>query len=534
MSVFILFAIGVCFYDISACLYLIELVDDPYFGPAEAGKFNFGLLRRAVLLRQVDLWSGSMTKKYTLAGKLNTTEENVEDGVAARSESMGLYTRATQFNCCRGIFQEVKPLQRNFSLEDVLGNSPMYTAQSWSLEKMFCRERKSRAITVINGPSALTPHQFQSSFVCAILGSLLAITLPSALMVWWGLGPGVIVGVLAILIFCWIPTISANWRTYKQYKDLKERAELKKREKEKRREQFDEADSRGIQLLNARRKPDSRSQHQSVASEAVYQVEETYRINRPRRNFCYIMFGVEVTFLFLWPLVFLYISKNWQMGSFFLCIGFFSLVRHYLNASVVLKELGTFAALGSKNIFGVNLVRGKYKDTVMDPEWKAKSRLSAIVSNISRGRARTVFTWIFGVWTLIVLAIFLLVSKEGGDTGPQEGARNWIMTHDFYYEEKPNLPYPTCQMGKGMEIINKETALLDYAWMSALAYADDGATQGFLDKFFGKDVVLNNPDVIIEFRELYPESITPIHYKYMTVPEVPGFGLVAVSCETLR
>lgn len=500
------FAACLLFYDISACLFLIESVEDPFYGAVEPGRWwIFSLMRRAILLRQVERFAGTKKVSYTLAGKLDTTEDDFSRGREGSSESMGLYTRMTRHNCCGKVFQPLDPPQRNYSLEEVLGFSPFTTAQSWSLEKIYCRNRKrGRQVAIVHGPSALTPQQVKSSFACAIIGSFLAIILPLALLVWMDFGSILIVIVILLLLLCCIPNFRSNRRLYKKYKEITKVVEE-----------------------NATTKGSTRG---SVASQAIYQVYELYRLNRPSPAFCYAVLGVELFFLFLWPLIFLFGSGNWPIAILFTCVGFFSLVRHYLNASVVLKELGTFGELGSKNVFGVNLTKSKHMDKGTDKKWKAKSRLSAIVTNVSRGRARTGFTWIFAIIVLVVFVLFFAAVGTGTNTEPEESAQNFNALPDFYYEERPNIPYQTCQMGKGMEIPgSNDTAMVDYAFIAAVTYAGDDTTQRLFDDYFGKGNALNNPDVVGTFKQTSPDYVnSPAQYKYITITDQPDFGLVSV------
>lgn len=275
--------------------------------------------------------------------------------------------------------------------------------------------------------------------------------------------------------------------------------------------------------------PERAGRKRSVASEAIYQVWERHRINRPSPAFCYTMFFLEVFFLYLWPLVFLFGSGNWRQGILFIFIGLFALVRHFLSAPAVLKELGTFAALGKEHDFGANAKHREFIDTETDREWKAKSRLSAIVSNVSRGRARAAFTWIFAVIVCLFLGVFLASVRHGTDTDPTEASKDYRLPSGFYYDEQPNLPYQTCQMGKGLQIPGaQKTALEDYAFVAAISYAGDNTTQRLLDDYFGPGEVTDNPNVVKQFKEFNNYANSNAHYKYFTIAANPDFALVSV------
>lgn len=99
----------------------------------------------------------------------------------------------------------------------------------------------------------------------------------------------------------------------------------------------------------------------------------TYRTTRATERLCWIMFAFEIGLLFVYPLVSLYLTGDIGIGSVFLVIGVFSLLRYYMNAGVVLEEVGNLHALQGKD---------EHK------KWQNRSRTSDIVSNITRSRTR--------------------------------------------------------------------------------------------------------------------------------------------------
>lgn len=61
------------------------------------------------------------------------------------------------------------------------------------------------------------------------------------------------------------------------------------------------------------------------------------------------MFGAEITLWFQLPLISLYLTNDAGIGSIFLVLGVFSLLRYYMNVGAILEEVGNLQALQGKN-----------------------------------------------------------------------------------------------------------------------------------------------------------------------------------------
>jgi hypothetical protein len=76
-------------------------------------------------------------------------------------------------------------------------------------------------------------------------------------------------------------------------------------------------------------------------SEAIYQVTETHRLTRPTEILCWILFCLELVGLFVVPVCVLIRVGNFAIAILFIFLAFFSAMRHYCNAPVLLSELGS-------------------------------------------------------------------------------------------------------------------------------------------------------------------------------------------------
>jgi lipase ATG15 len=241
-------------------------------------------------------------------------------------------------------------------------------------------------------------------------------------------------------------------------------------------------------------------------SQGVFQVIETYRITRVSDRFCWIMFVAEIVLLFLWPLIVLFIVEDSAIGTVFLFVGLFSLLRYYLNAAVVLEEVGNFRCLQGKDD----------KD-----KWVNRSRTDEIVKNITRSRSR-------GRW-IIVLGFFVVLAMVFGIGGltqddPQEGeSYNITFVPAFRYEREQNsLPYPTCLLDFNA---GGRVALGDFAFLSVMAYESNSTRlQKKLDDWFGSNVAIDMPDVVSHFRNQTNRELSPVTYKLYSFPNITSTG----------
>jgi lipase ATG15 len=478
---YVIFCCAILYYEIQAAWLVLRELD-----PAASSNGLFSLLARAVLHRQI----------YQLSGSQRFVRVQVGEDSTTRLEERGfpsLYSFMTRASCCSRLFETVEPPERMYSTDDILGTRQFVTTHSWDLSKIFCSNSRIRSVAVVRGPSALRPNQMKSSFVCAIGGSILVLLLFVALIVYLE-GAGLLIFFLVVIIICCcIPRVKNTRRIYKVYKDV---------------------------LDTQQEGKENHSTARDDQMDGISQSYEMYRITRPTRGFCWLMFGLEVGLLFLWPLVTLFVIKNRPIVSLFIVVSVISMVRYYLNAAILIKELGSFERIGQDE-----------KDKVK--QWKVKARLSTILMNVTRGPTRHIWMWIFVVLAvcLIVFAVFSLgTSTEDAESSDEDVVI--LPRGDFVYEPQPDLPYPTCRLAKGLEIpSSNSTALADYAFLAAMAYQREDTFQDNLDAWFGPGVAANQPGIVDQFRSGVEGGQAAVDYRFVTFPGY-SFGVVVVRGST--
>eukprot|EP00541_Cyclophora_tenuis_P016342 CAMPEP_0116563538 /NCGR_PEP_ID=MMETSP0397-20121206/12791_1 /TAXON_ID=216820 /ORGANISM="Cyclophora tenuis, Strain ECT3854" /LENGTH=616 /DNA_ID=CAMNT_0004089997 /DNA_START=29 /DNA_END=1879 /DNA_ORIENTATION=+ len=400
--------------------------------------------------------------------------------------------------------------------------------------------------------------------ICSILGNLLVIFLLASVLIWQGLpNNAVIFVVIVFALFVILPAIRNSFRIYFMAKDLKLKfnnpffddddddhvpappAAAYTSGTSLATGQAREGEEPDIQVMNqdeeggaaspdkfqddpinpstsalplsvdraANRVSTVRDTRGIVGdSEAIYQVWEQYRVDEATNLFCWLMFVVEIVFLFLYPLISLYIIGNHAIATVYLFMVLFTGLRTYLNAAVVLEEVG--------NLDLVDGVKGT------EAFWQSQSRLSTIVSNISRSRARPAWASVLWIFLLALLGLFSIAINQSAAT-----ASNFQFTYlpDFEYKQQEDLLYPTCTVGKGLAALGSpSTSIADYAFLAALAYRDPNITQGELDQWFGLNVSQDQDQYVTNFRRRTDNFTSAVVYKFITFPNSGNLGIVSI------
>lgn len=491
---YVFFSLTVVYFELHACLELIQ--------QQTSNKNCSFLLKRAILLRQTSRYSGKTCKIYIARGELEDATgvcSHVDESNARYS--IGWYTKFTQWTLWNklGLFTTLEqPGERMYTVEDAQGIRPFVTRASWSLEKLYCRPKNSRYVAVISGPSAITRAQMRSSFVCSILGNTLIFLLLVAALVYLGIGAGFIVIVCILVAFFWVPSLFSSYRIWMLTKDI-----VGIRSKN------DDSDTTAADATN-------RSIHEDEC-EGVYQVWETYRVTRATPRLCWIMFAIEWTLFFIYPMVTLFSVKNYQLAVLFVIIAALSALRYYLNAPVVLEELGSMNYIQGENV---------------EETWKTRSRLYDVVTNVTRSRSRGAWNAVLSLFIFIFLALFLGAVGQQGDT-PSDQQLAYLP--DFTYVQEDDLRYPTCVLGKEIEGGPTTRALADYAYLATVAYRDTSITQNELDQWFGSNVAVDLPELVTRFRERI-DSESAVSYKLISFPDLTGgqenYGIVSIRGTT--
>ena len=502
---FCIFCLVVFIIEIWGALEL--LAHHPDYALTDMHIKNVGvLLKRAILLRQLHGYSGVRHRTFLIEGTKAYPSSNVsyEQSELADTEhvktSISLYTRFTQWLPDRW-FYEYDHIKRQFNIEDVLDRTVFVTDSTWNLEKLFCRRQEARSVLVVNGPSRITPAQTISSFACSIVGNLFIILLVAAVLKWGGLSVGAVIFLTLVFIGC---NYEAYYRIYVMWDTYRDT--LKRREATNT-EISDEAES-----------------------EAIYQVTETYRVTRPSELICWILFGLEIGGLFVFPFAMLCSVGNQPIAILFAILGFFSGCRHYFNAPVVLSELGSLDLLDGQFIQGrrssYDVVDTRSPMEIAEEDWREKNRLSKIVGRISQGGRRDTWVGVIGMFVFIFLFLFLSAFHGGSNTGNESSANNLL--HDFKYVPKDNtFKYPTCAMTADFQIPGTSShAMADYAYMAGIAYSSPDSMPELLEEWFGEGVAVDNVELVEKFRK--KAGASAVHYKLITFPANPEFAVVTI------
>ena len=302
---YLFFAATVCFFEVRACLEIIRNQfddDDDSF---------FALLNRSILLRQLSRYSGKRSKVYIARGTLeNPTGEGDHTDTRNVQYHTGWYARFTQWKLLTklGLFEIVpEPGDRTYTIQDTQAIRPFVTYTNWSLEKLYCRPRNSRFVAVIKGPSALTRAQMRSSLVCTFVGDGLVLLIIISILVWMDISWSFIIVVVVLVCILWIPTLLVNHRVWVMTKHIIGiRTEDKKQAKM---EETTEQEETG----NDDTKASTIERPELGESEGIFQVWERYRVSRATVRLCWIMFAIEISALFLYPLIILFWAGNYPV-----------------------------------------------------------------------------------------------------------------------------------------------------------------------------------------------------------------------------
>jgi len=506
------FAGCVVFYEIGATLYLVgELRPD-----GDKGEMTLrSKLKFALLNAQRYYLSGVKREVYMVDGNLEVPASGSysQSDVEPYSTFMGLYSRMTQWKPLIGrVFTELVPPKRVWTINEARGISPFVTKNSWSLEKLYCRDRKTNLIAVMKGESALTLSRGRSSFACVILGNLLSLLLFIGILVYLDAPIILIYVCIVLIILCCVPRMRNVTDVFRMYRSI-----AKKQKEEESMEDASALDENDAQY-----------------SSAMYEVHETFRYSTPTDTVCYIVFCLEIIFFFIWPFIHLCILKNTVGAIFFLFLGILSFVRYFLNPAITIQELGTFGSLGIEEEEQRKKSRSDFSGGVSRKEWEAKSRLSEIVGTIDSGKAYQFWNIIFGLLILFFFAVALMAVAQGNavrsskDSSSVAGEEiNFV--HGFEYVANPNLPYPTCTLNTGFDvpIKNRTAKLADYAFLSTVAYVKEGGNTTFLlDEWFGKGNAKEEVEIVSKFKDTQPDS--PVSYKFITFTQDKNFGIVTI------
>lgn len=333
----------------------------------------------------------------------------------------------------------------------------------------------------------------KSSLVCSILGTTAILLLVLAFLVYMEAGTAATLFCLAIGVLIAYDTLKSTFRLWKVSKDLIELRDEAKDYRSRRDLKAEEGDTKIGEK----------------ESEGIYITSVRYRITKPTRWFAFTMFGMEVFFLFFWPLVSYFAIGNWPVGILYLVFVGVTGVRYYLNAALTLEETGTMDLLDGETEL---------------QKWKAQSRFDEIVGNISRGRSKHVWNMILGFFGLIYLALFAGAVGTGQEDASQgfDVPFTYVSPELFRYQQRvDSLRYPSCTLTSDLGDSPLQT-MADYAYLAGHAYRGTEASQEELDLYFQGLNVTDRIDLVDTIRAQTVDST--VSFKVITAPGLKNDG----------
>lgn len=292
------------------CLELIryhkKLRDD---NDSEYSEHSLTTFRRAVQLRLKQSLSGYQIVSYTATGSDKSPDET-DFGETLDKDSFETYISPLSWLTKQpfmGLFYDVleKPV-RQFNVDDVLEFTPFVTNNSWGLESIYCRRKNTRFIAIIDGVSALTKEQVRSSLACYVFGFVITLFAIVGFLSWMGASGQAILVVVILYLLSVYGSTKRRLGVNSVYKNLQTREDGSERDINK-----------------------------QMQSDALYQVQETYRITEPRKEMCWIVFVLSLVVFQLIPLLALLSAGNSRVAIVFFFMSLVSILRSVCNAPAV-------------------------------------------------------------------------------------------------------------------------------------------------------------------------------------------------------
>lgn len=464
---YVCFVILVVFYETLGCW---EIMKNREQGPTSPWQ----LLRMCILARQFQTYSGEQYATYLSQRNLSSALDNTELE-NTRREWKGLWTYVTLLPALStdqglGLMEHLADPEALRTMADARDVRPFVTSTTWSLQKSFCGwPHHAGQFALVRGPGALTRSQQRSSLAGAVVGDLLVILLVTGALFWLN---APVAGTIAFVVIMAAVLCARFRRNYRVY--------------------------RATQELQSTYEEDGLADEEP--SVVVHSVLVRNRITRPTELFCWVMFTLEVSVFFLWPLSALLRVGSASLGVLFVVVVGMSALRYYVNASVILEDKGNLDLLDGK--------AGSIE------RWQNQSRLNKIVGGIAHGRSRFVWAILLGFFSLLFLGFGLAGFSQNHIVAAD---LEYSLLPDFYYQAKADLAYPTCRIGSGLRS-TAAFSLADYCFLSNVAYREEAVTQSQLDSWFGKNVAVDKQSTVDEFRNRTDGFRLDLSFKMVAFP----------------
>lgn len=525
---FCCFALAIVWCEVRACFQLLSIHYPEDEEDLSSFHKSLRRVRRAILLVQTQRYSGQQKHQYLVAEEDEAAEGGYtfDDNHKPAKVKRSLYCRFTRLACLRFMYDTIDPPKRIYNTEEVRDVLPFVTKHSWGLESAFCSNANKRRIISAKGPSAVTRQQIFSSFACTIAGSLIIVLFIISFLVWFqtGVTTYVLFGISAI-VCCAVPLVRGQMAVIQLYTDMNKEDLI-----EEGGEALENGKNTGIdEDVGDQTATECRNGEEEDCKEvSLYRVWETSRITQPKVWVCYTGILLEFFFLFVLPVSTLFGTRNRAIGIIFVIVAFFSFMRKYFDGAAIISELGSISEINIEHKPGKERnesspLMGEEKTLVL------KARLAEIIGNVSRSDAVNRWMIFFGVLLLFVSALFVSATNATDGLGDRPPI---MLVNDYAYASEKSLQYPTCAMTKGFEISvdgdTRDTALGDYAFLSALAYETTNVTGYILPQWFGEGEAVDESALVTQFRTENGNTDSLVYFKLFTFPSVPDLAILAI------
>jgi lipase ATG15 len=485
---FLLFSAVTIYHEIDGCFQLIRYSKNRDKSVDNInGRFSLEIIKAAFLMKMKNKLGGKAYIDTTVCGKLDceTDEKTKEE----KSKPNYLFmSRLTLLLVSCGLYKPVnKPLH---TIDDISGHTPFVTKSTWGLDTIYCRNRKTRYITVVKGESALTYKQVISSLICYLIGLSFTLIIFVAFMVWFELPAGAI-GVICAAYIIWCFWSVLNSAT----------------------------------LMNLYDKVTSQKSD-TDESEVLYQVRERFQFTEPHDNLCWAVLFLEFLLLFVCPVGSLFHAGNIPVGILFIFVSIITFARRYCNSTVALEEFGTMDGIEADN------EKTGDDEEAKEEDWREKHRLGLIMKDISSGRKNDFWLSVFAFFILAFCGVFMVAVWKGADSGSMEG---WTYTSKFEYPGSGSLEYTSCTIGQNIVPPDTtKTSLTDFTFLAAVAYESPDITSTSLENWFNHNgtetgKTIDHEEILQRWRSQYEQERgkSAVTYKFLGFPK-SDVGVVTI------
>ncbi|KAG7372716.1 hypothetical protein IV203_018859 [Nitzschia inconspicua] len=533
------------------------------------------LLQTNILLTQQQKYSGVRHERYLVSGNALPPPEGFSGDsryfpVQWHLKFASRWTLDGFLGVCgktnRIFFDVLDPPQRNYSMEEVFGNVMIVSKHNFTLERIWCMDRKrSAAVTLTGGKASVSTIQMVSGHICIGVSVLVTVLTLAGLLVWLGESP-LTVFIIVILVFgcCLFPLVLSSFQVYRFNRMVTTQTTHRSQETNSTLDNervphqvqpaqehqslevapFDERDpisiSKQTDTTNIDTNDKKVSFHSSVTHDppreeqstdkAMISVWESVRISEMKPWFCWFTACLEIALFFLWPLVSLYSTGNVPVAIVFTVVGIPSLMRHYFNVSNLLHKLGPIDDLNLTSemlspalcgLGGSSKIRSEE-----DCKLKNQALVATIVKRVTRSKATGNWIILYFLLFFVVLVGFIMASNEESFDYRVKGV---VFASDFYYDPQPELPYPTCSVQKGFSLPGQQAAALaDYSFLATMSFAAQAEAQPLLNQWFGENQVVDDSEFVAMYRNETGTQDHPVSYKLFTISALPDSAVVSI------